>query len=82
MIPYSTNDMRVALALPESARVLREAITRSRILCSSYVKDDQYGTAYNEGLRAFGLWLKNEIDKADTEAFYRIMSEQSKEFYK
>lgn len=75
-IKYSTSDMVTALSSPEARRVLRRIVAQSNVLGVSYAQNDAYGTAFNEGLRTVGLWLKTEIDKADPEAFFRMLSEK------
>lgn len=69
-------DMLTALKSPEMRRVLRRILARSNILSESYAPGDALATAYNEGLRALGIWLKHEIDRADAEAFSRLLMEQ------
>ena len=74
----SVADMLTALKIPEVRRVFLRILAHSNILQASYRKD-ALDTAYNEGLRAVGLWLKKEIDKADPEAFARLLTERRKE---
>ena len=74
----AASDMLTALKVPEVRRVFLRIFAHSNILQASYRKDAM-DTAYNEGLRAMGLYLKKEIDKADPEAFARLLTERRKE---
>lgn len=69
-------DLLTALKSPEMRRVLRRMLQKSNLLQPSYARGDALGTAFNEGLRAMGLWLKAEIDTADPEAFARLLTEK------
>lgn len=71
-------DMLTALKSPEARRILFRILMQSNILRPSYAKGDALAGAYNEGLRAVGLWLKEEIDKADPAAFARLLTEWRK----
>ena len=75
----ATADMLTALKSPEMRRVLLRVLHKSNLLQASYVKGDAQATMFNEGLRAVGLWLKNEIDQADPEAFARLLIERRNE---
>ena len=70
-------DMRTVIEAPEGRRVLRRILEQSNILSPSYAAGDALGTAYNEGLRAVGLWLKVEMDKSRPGSFARIISPES-----
>ena len=74
----AVTDMLTALKSPEMRRVLLRLLVHSNIMQASY-RENALATAYNEGLRAVGLWLKKEIDKADPEAFARLLTERRKE---
>lgn len=67
-------DMRTVIEAPEGRRVLRRMLEQSNVLSPSYAAGDALGTAYNEGLRAVGLWLKAEMEKAKPGSFARIIS--------
>ena len=67
-------DMLVALQSPETRRVLAGILRQSSLLRGSYASGDAYATAYNEGLRAVGIYLKAEMDKADPGAFARLLT--------
>ena len=69
-------DMVTALNSAEMRRVLLRILVRSNLMQASY-RESALATAYNEGLRAVGLWLKQEIDKADPEAFARLLTEKA-----
>lgn len=68
-------DMITALKVPEARRVIIRILAKTNILQPSYTKGDALGTAYNEGLRAIGIYIKGEIDRADKEAFARLIAE-------
>ena len=70
-------DMRTVIEAPEGRRVLRRILEQSNILSPSYAAGDALGTAYNEGLRAMGLWLKAEMDRAKPGSFARIIGPES-----
>ena len=72
-----TMDMLTALKLPEARRIFLRLLKHSNLLQASY-RENALSTAYNEGLRAVGLWLKKEIDRADAEAFARLLTEEKK----
>lgn len=69
----TTTDVLTALKAPEMQRVLAEILRKSRLMQSSYVAQDAQGSAYCEGQRSLGIWLKKQIDKADPEAFARLI---------
>ena len=56
---------------------MRRVLEQSNILSPSYAAGDALGTAYNEGLRAVGLWLKAEMDRAKPGSFARIIGPES-----
>ena len=70
-------DLRTVIEAPEGRRFLRRVLEQSNILSPSYAAGDALGTAYNEGLRAVGLWLKAEMDRARPGSFTRIMGPES-----
>ena len=57
-------DLKIALNHNSSRRVLSKILTQCRPLAPSYAPGDALAQAYNEGLRAIGLWLLAEIEKA------------------
>ena len=69
-------DMLTALKSPEMRRILLRILRQSNLLLPSYAKGDALATAFNEGLRAMGIYLKSEIDKADPDAFARLLNER------
>ena len=69
-------DMVAALKSPEMRRIMLRILHKSNLLQSSFVKGDALATCHNEGLRAVGIYLKNEIDKADPDAFGRLLTER------
>ncbi len=70
-------DLRTVIEAPEGRRFLRRVLEQSNILSPSYAAGDALGTAYNEGLRAVGLWLKAEMDRAKPGSFARIIGPES-----
>lgn len=72
----ATTDMITALKQAETRRVLKRILQKSNLLRPSYAVGDALGTAFNEGLRAVGIYLKTEIDRADPEAFARLITEK------
>ena len=73
----AATDLRTVIEAPEGRRFLRRVLEQSNILSPSYAAGDALGTAYNEGLRAVGLWLKSEMDKARPGSFARIIGPES-----
>ncbi|CAK7067673.1 MAG: hypothetical protein DELT_01721 [Desulfovibrio sp.] len=70
-----TKDMITALQSPEMRRVLLRIVQKSNLLHLSYAPGDSHATAFNEGLRAMGVFVKGEIDKADKDAFSVLVKE-------
>lgn len=60
----SRDDLREALSSKACRRVLQRVLNQSRPLAPSYAPTDPLATAYNEGLRALGLWFLTEVEKA------------------
>ncbi len=73
----AATDLRTVIEAPEGRRFLRRVLEQSNILSPSYAAGDALGTAYNEGLRAVGLWLKAEMDRAKPGSFARIIGPES-----
>ena len=71
----AVTDMLTALKSAEMRRVLRRILAHSNLLQASYRPSGALDTAYNEGLRGMGLWLKQQIDNADPDAFARLLTE-------
>lgn len=69
---------RSILQAQQGRRVLGEILGQSNLLQASYVPGDALAMAYNEGLRAMGLWLKQEIMRADP-ALWAALLEQKEE---
>lgn len=71
-------DMLSSLKSPETRRVFQRLFTASGYFKSTHVVDDQGGrkSAFESGRREVGIWLKEQIDKADPEAFARLLSER------
>jgi hypothetical protein len=68
------SDMLMCLQSAECRRVFRRLLVESMLEQGAF-NSDPTKTAYNEGLRALGLWLKHEIEAADASAYYTIMME-------
>lgn len=47
------------------ARILRMILEESGIYRTTYVRGDQFDTAFREGQRNVGLWLLNKMGQAD-----------------
>ena len=47
------------------ARVLRKILEKTGIYRTTYVRGDQYETAFREGGRNVGLWLLSKMSEAD-----------------
>ncbi|UQZ90843.1 hypothetical protein C4J81_17160 [Deltaproteobacteria bacterium Smac51] len=71
------SDFRKLLKRPEGRRVLLLILRQSGLMAPSF-SVDMHSTAYNEGLRAMGIWLKNIIDQIDPAAFARMLAEESR----
>ena len=67
------DDLQILLQTTEGERVLAAILQASNLFGPSYRTGDTGAMLYNEGLRTVGLWLKTEIDKADPEAFARLL---------
>ena len=57
-------DLQIALKHSSSRRVLKRILAQCRPLAPSYAPGDALASAYNEGLRAVGLWFLAEAEKA------------------
>ncbi len=71
-------DLRAMLSAPEGRRVLRRILGATSFIAPSYAPGDALATAYNEGLRAVGLWLFGEIENTAPGEFARLLLESSK----
>lgn len=67
-------DFRAALRHPQTRRIFRRLLASSNIMGPSLAVDGQ-NTAYNEGLRAVGLWLALKIETAAPGEVAALMQE-------
>lgn len=72
-------DMRAALTHENTRRVFRRLLAWSNVMGQSWQKDAG-ATAYNEGLRAVGLWLAQHIEQAQPGELAALMRESAEEF--
>lgn len=68
-------DLAAVLATPEGRRVLGLILAMTNILGPS-TAPDPYQTAFNEGMRRVGLWLKKSMDVINPRYFPDILKEQ------
>ena len=68
-------DMQVLLKSPECRRVLYRVIEETRAFSGSFVPGKSDLTAYNEGLRAAGMFLVSLADEADPGICLRMARE-------
>lgn len=66
-------DWRAVLAAPEGRRVLALILRQSNFLGASYAPGDALATAYNEGLRAVGRLIRDEIEDAAPGGYARLL---------
>lgn len=69
------NDIETLLKLPAGRRLFLVMLEQANVLGISYAAGDPTQTAYNEGVRAVGLWLKTLIEAASPGAFPRLLLE-------
>lgn len=62
------SDLHAVAAEHAGQRVLRRILRQCNVHAASYAPGDALATAYNEGLRAVGLWLAAELDKVNAPA--------------
>lgn len=72
-------DMRAALRHENTRRVFRRLLAWSNVMGQSWSKDAG-AAAYNEGLRAVGLWLAQQIETAAPGELAALMRESAEEF--
>ena len=72
-------DMRAALTHTNTRRVFRRLLAWSNVLGQSWQKDAG-ATAYNEGLRAVGLWLAQLVEDASPGELAALLRESAEEF--
>lgn len=70
------DDWSAILALPEARRVIWEILTIAKTFGTSF-DDNPYKTAYNEGQRAVGSWIYNEIMRRCPERFLQAQNEMN-----
>ena len=72
-------DMRAALNHENSRRVFRRLLAWSNVMGQSWNRDSG-AAAYNEGLRAVGLWLAQNIEEAAPGELAQLMRESAEEY--
>ena len=71
-------DMRAALAHEPMRRIFRRLLASSNVMGPSFAADDK-SAAFNEGLRAVGLWLAARIERAAPGRVAALMRESGEE---
>ena len=71
-------DMKAALESSNARRVFRRLLGWCNVLGQSWAADS-HSTSYNEGLRAAGLWLAQEIEAARPGELAQLMRESADE---
>lgn len=59
------------------AKILRLILEESGIYRTTYVRGDQFDTAFREGQRNLGLWLLNKMGQADQARTAEILNSPS-----
>lgn len=72
-------DFRAALKNTNMRRIFRSLLSVSRVMGPSLGSSEQ-ATAYNEGLRAVGMWLAARIETAAPGEVAALMRESAEEF--
>ena len=73
------DDMRAALRHENTRRVFRRLLAWSNVMGQSW-RTDAGAAAYNEGLRAVGLWLAQQIETAAPGELAALMRDSAEEF--
>lgn len=72
-------DMRASLRHENTRRVFRRLLAWSNVMGQSWQKDASCA-AYNEGLRAVGLWLAGQIEQAMPGELAQLMRESAEDY--
>lgn len=72
-------DMRAALNHENTRRVFRRLLAWSNVIGQSWQRDAG-AAAYNEGLRAVGLWLVQQMEAAAPGELAALMRESAEEY--
>lgn len=72
-------DMLAALRHENTRRVFRRLLSWCNVMGQSW-QSEASCTAYNEGLRAVGLWLAGQIEAAMPGEMARLMRESAEEY--
>lgn len=67
---------RAVMGTAEGRRVIGLILGVCNLLGPS-TASDPYKTAYNEGMRGVGIWLKNTINALDKHNYITILKEQA-----
>lgn len=73
------NDMQAALKHHNTRRVFRRLLAWSNVMGQSWDRDAACAS-YNEGLRAVGLWLAQQIEQATPGELAALMRESAEEY--
>jgi hypothetical protein len=77
-VEQEVEDMRAALRHGNTRRIFRRLLSASNVMGISKAVDPE-STAYNEGVRAVGLWLATRIENAAPGEFAALMRESGEE---
>ena len=70
------NDIRKVLSSAYGRRVIWRFLSAAKLFHSTF--DGSSKTFYREGWRDFGLFILNDVNEADSEAFYNMFLENGK----
>ena len=68
------NDLRAVLKTKQGRRVLRRILAQCRVLSSSFTGNSE--TYFNEGKRAVGIFIYQEIHEADIKALWDVLGKE------
>lgn len=71
-------DFKAALRHPQTRRIFRRLLASGNVMGPSLAMDGR-NTAYNEGLRAVGLWLAVKIETASPGDVAALMKESGED---
>lgn len=75
----AANDVKWLMAQRQGRRLMHRWLGAAQIYRTSYVAGDPNGTAYREGMRAFGLLLLGEVTAAAPEDYMTMLQEATKQ---
>ncbi len=68
-------DLRELIKTPVGRRVLKAILAESQPLKLSYVPGDSHASAFNEGVRAPGIWLFKFLELAERGSALKIINQ-------